>query len=228
MDYKSYVKSLGGSIAQVVRAKNKGVILSRYENFDLLFKKELAISEFVRDEHNPVFNIYNNITNFDYRLARFYADAFSSLMYGVYKGYTFEGIVKEYKYLIKEAKKKSICSGKFKVISGNKNNVYNIKILNKDLFNMEYSIGNTLDLVSSSLSLISLLGSLDEEDDDFREWLGGYLYKVFDDINNNLEATPYIEKETTLKSLKSYFLDEEGDSFLGDYKEDETSNYIYN
>ena len=203
MFYENYLVSLKGNIVSVSKAVRGGVVLTRLEEFDYLFKKELMIVEGIKNKRNILNKVINNVTNSDYRLAHFYAEAFSSIMNTIKNGYTVKGIEKQLKYFTKQASSKYICSVPLKVEVSDLNGKITVSFISKG--NKEdYTISNIQEYVRVAFCLVSTLGSIDEQDNGYREWFHSYLTKELVKVDKGYEAEPFVEKDSIAKDLKSY------------------------
>lgn len=206
MFYENYLLSLKGNIVSVSKAVRGGVVLSRLEEFDYLFKKELMIVEGIKDKRNLLNKVINNVTNSDYRLAHFYAEAFSSIMNTINNGYTVKGISKQFKSFTRNASAKYICSVPLKVNVTDLNGKITVTFYTKG--NQEdYIINNMQEYVRVAFCLVSTLGSLDEEDNGYRKWFHSYLTNELVKVDKGYNAEPFVEKSSVAKDLKSYMFD---------------------
>lgn len=204
MSYENYVSSLKKNIVEINRAVKGGTVLSRLENFDYLFKKELAIAEGVRSKRSLLNRIVNNVTDVDYRTANFYAEGFSSIMRTVRDGYSVKGISKQFKHFIRVANSKYICSSVVVALVSDLNGKITVKIGTEYSEEETHEINNIGDYARVALHLLSLLGSLEEENNGYRDWFNTYLMKELTRVELGYEAEPFIERESVAIDLKSY------------------------
>ena len=203
MFYENYLKSLRGNISSVSKAVRGGVVLTRLEEFDYLFKKELLIVEGIRNKRPVLNKVIRNITSSDYRLAHFYAEAFSSIINTIRDGYSVKGIEKQFKYFTKQATSKYICSVNLKVNVKDLNGKITVSFSTKTN-NEDYVISNMQEYIRVAFCLVSTLGSLDETDNGFREWFHSYLSNELVKVDKGYNAEPFIERDRIAKDLKSY------------------------
>jgi len=206
MFYESYLLSLKGNLATVSKAVKSGVALSRLEEFDYLFKKELLIVEGLKDKRRFLNKVVSSITNPDYRLARFYAESFSSIMRTIQDGYTVKGIAKQFKSFTRNANMNYICSVPLKVDVADLSGKITVTFYTKG--NKEdYIIDSMQEYVRVAFCLVSTLGSIDELDNGYRKWFHSYLSNELVKVDKGYDAEPFIEKKTVAKDLKSFMLD---------------------
>lgn len=216
MNYENYLLSLRENISTVSKAVRSGVVLTRLEQFDFLFKKELSIIEGIRSKRTILNKVYNNITSIDYRLANFYAEGFSKVLKTIEEGYTVKGVSKQFKSFVRNATSKYIYSHKIKVGVNDLNGKVSLTIEKADSKEV-YDINNMNDYIKVSLYLLSMLGSSDEKDNGYREWFNSYLSKEFNRIDSELKAEAFIEKKNVAKDLRSYmYSDIKSNSFTTD------------
>ncbi|MGV3076358.1 hypothetical protein ACEE21_14840 [Clostridium baratii] len=204
MNYENYLSNLKGNVVAVSRAVKGGVVLSRLEHFDYLFKKELMIAEGMRSQRRLLNKLINNATSIDYRLARFFANGFKEMFETIEKGYSVKGLEKQYKSMIRTAYAKYICSKLFKINITDNNGIIRLELSLSGVRTETFEIKGMEDYISFSIYLLSLLGSYDEPDNGYKEWFGYYLPKEFNKIKNNVEPTPFIENKNVAKDLSSY------------------------
>lgn len=204
MKRNEYVGSLKGCIVKYNEAKKNGVVLSRLENFDYMFKRELASEMGIRQRDGGLSRLVRTVQDVDYRVACFYASVMSDLCDIQENGYSFELVSNLFKYYAKYAHSKSICRKKFYVIGEDSNNLYEITISDgiKDIFT--FTISNKSECISALIAFTSMLGSKDEKESDEREWFERYLDKEFRKYPMGQEATPYVEGKKVVRNLKSY------------------------
>ena len=204
MFYENYLSNLKKNVMEVNRALKGGVVLTRLEHFDYLFKKELMIAEGIMSDKGFFKKIFNDATNIDYRLANFYARCFKEMFNTIKKGYSVSGLEKQYKSFIKVAHSKYICSKLFKVNITDNNG--RIKVLLKTGSSKieDFEIVNMQDYISFTVFLISLLGSYDEQNNGYKDWFNSYLAKEFRKINRGVNPKPFIEKVSVARDLHSY------------------------
>lgn len=203
--YENYLSSLKKNLVEVSRAVKSGVTLSRLEYFDYLFKKELSIVEGLRSQRSLLNRVINTVSDSDYRLACFYAKGFSDIMKTVEAGYSVKGIKKQFNSYIKIAESRYICSATTIVRVKDLNGKITVIIANEN-FEKEFIINNIEDYIKTSLYLLSLLGSYDEDDNGCKEWVSTYLYKEFEKVATDRVAEVFIERESVAKDLKSYMV----------------------
>ena len=211
MNYENYVLSLKKNIMEINKAVKDGAILTRLEEFDYMFKKELAIAEGVRAKRSIVNRILNNISDVDYRTANFYAEGFSSIIKTANEGYTVKGISKQFKGFIKIANSKFICSARACAIVSDLNGKIIVKMGTEHTKAELFEISNTDDYIKTAIHLLSLLGSLEEDNDNYKTWFNEYLYNIWFSVANGCKAEPFVERKSVALDLKSYM--------IGTYKE---------
>lgn len=217
MSYAKYLEGLKSSLVLVSRAKKSGVVLSRFEEFDNMFKKELAICEGLRRDHKLAFKLVSNINNVDFRVACLYAEAFSSVVDLVKDGYFFADVIGMFKDAYYTAKSKYIYAGKLSIDAKDKNSVLTIEVKSKKGYHKEYSVNTPEDMVVSFLSFVSYLGSCDEETREGESWFEEYLIIELNKIINGYKATPYVD-EKKIVGFKSYL---DGNNIETDEAKDE-------
>lgn len=208
MCYALYLNNLKKCTKEVNMAVRGGVILTRLENFDYLFKKELAIAEGIRAKRNFLYKLVNNVTEFDYRLACYYAQSFKDVMDTVENGYSVKGVTKQFKCFIKNAKSKYICTKNINVGIKDINGKITVTVFEGKVEKYTFVINDIEDYVKASLYLVSLLGSLEEVSEGYRVWFSEYLAKEYKKIVNDYIPEPYIEKERITKDLRSFVMKE--------------------
>lgn len=201
MFYENYLSRLKGNVLSINSAIRGGVILSRLEYFDYLFKKELMIVEGLRNKRNFIDRIVNNSSSCDYRIACFYAQGLSDIMRVVENGYSVQGLKNQFKTMVRVAHSKYICSKNIKVLVSDINGKIHVEVPS---VGESCVISNMEDYIAFSIFLLSLLGSYDERDNGFKEWFGTYLAKEFYKIIHNVAPVPFVERETVAKDLKSF------------------------
>lgn len=205
MQYENYLNSLRRNLSEVSRAKKKGVQLSRLENFDFLFKKELARVEGLISKRGVLSKVVNSISDADYRLACFYANGISDIMDMVKSGYSVYGVKSQLKSFVKTAEAKYICRRGCRVEVSDLNGEILVTVSSYKSENT-FCINDIYDYVKVALFTLSLVGSLDEEDGGYEAWFNTYLKGEFYKIAKGYSAEVYIEREKVAKDLKSYML----------------------
>lgn len=203
MNYKNYLLKLKSNISEVNKAVKDGVVLTRLENFDYLFKKELLSLKGLIHKRSMLNRIINNATKSDFRLALFYAKEFDDIVNVTEKGYSVKGIEKQFKSIIKYAYQKDICSSKFILKVSDINGKIKIDLRNSS-DKYEFEICNIVDYVAVSIYIVSLLGSFDERDKNFKDWFMLYLTNEYSKVEDELIPEPFIEKVKIEKDLKTY------------------------
>lgn len=204
MNYENYLSNLKGNIVSVNKAVKEGVVLSRLEHFDYLFKKELMIAEGIRSQRRFLNKLINNATSIDYRLACFFANGFKEMFETIEKGYSVKGLEKQYKSMIRTAYAKYICSKLFKLNVTDINGRIKLELSLSGVKTEVFEIRSMEDYISFTIYLISLLGSYDEQSNGYKEWFGFYLPKEFNKIKNNVNPEPFIERKNVAKDLNSF------------------------
>lgn len=204
MNYRKYLKGISKSIHYVVDAKKNNVALSRYENFDYMFKKELAICEGIRKDRNLFARMIDSVRDLDYRLACFYAEAFSDIVDILVEGYSYDYIAWLFSELYHDAKTKGIYGKNLNIDIDDYCNEYTVEISkgNEELFS--YSITNISECVGALLEFVQDLGSMGESSEDSKKWFGNYLSGELSRVLKNQEAEPYIENKNVVVNLKEY------------------------
>lgn len=206
--YETYLSGLKSSIRFFRDAVEEGKVFSRFEVFDNMFKKELAVEEGLKKGLPFIKKKIRFIKDVDYRVACFYAKYFSDVM-DMRDDYSFSEIKYLVRSIVNYAKNNGICSDTFKLVFSDSNNVFHINMygLYTDL---ELSIKSTEDFIQGIIDLISFLGSTDEHNEADKRWLNRYLHTVYDDISKGIEAKPFIVGK--VKAVKN------GTNGLGDGK----------
>lgn len=204
MSYSKYLRGLMSSISAVGRAERNGVVLTRREKFDNLFKRELVVFEGIRGRKHPVVDSVSYVTNIDYRLANFYAKYFSKIMQMVSSGYSFKGVESLFKDMCSEAKRNYIIKSKVYLSFSDMFNTLTVSLHSSSVED-SMEISDKSDFVSSALFLLSFLGSCDEKGMD-AEWFEDYLFDVYSSILRNERARPYLDREVEICRLEEYFI----------------------
>lgn len=205
MFYEIYLASLKKNIAEINRAVKSGVILSRLERFDYLFKKELASIEGLINRRNLLNRVVNSMSDCDYRIADFCAKGFRDIMETAKTGYTVKGVSKQYKSYIKMAESRYICTDTVVAHVVDLNGKITVTIAT-DSFEEVLHISNIEDYIKVSLRLISILISLEESDMGYKEWFSKYLFNEFSKVEEGVESEVFIERKPIAKDLKSYMV----------------------
>lgn len=205
MFYETYLSSLKKNIVEVNRAVKGGVILSRLERFDYLFKKELASIEGLINRRNLLNRVVNSMSDCDYRMADFCAKGFRDIMETVKTGYTVKGVVKQYKSYIKMAESRYICTDTVIAHVTDLNGKITVTIAT-DSFEEVLHITSVEDYIKVSLRLLSILVSLEESDMGYREWFSHYLFNEFSKVEEGNPAEVFVEIKPIAKDLKSYMV----------------------
>lgn len=203
MYFEKYVKSSNKNISQVRDALNNGVTLSRAERFDFLFKKELCTLLGIRKGQGFIKKKLMNMVDLDYRLASFYANGLLETLETLNKGYTVKGIKSQLKSYIRKAEKSYICTTKVSVNISDCNGEVLVQVsAGNEVEN--FTVKNKKDYIQTSLTLISLLGSIDEKNMGYRNWFSRYLFLEFNKIETGKVASIYIETKQVNKSLGDF------------------------
>lgn len=202
MSYEKYLNSIEGCIYDYRNAKRSGVVFSRFEKFDYLFKKELLVEEGVLKDAPFLRKRKLFIKSVDYRVACFYAKFFSDVMF-LENNYSFGNIRMVVRDIVKYAYNNCICLDKFKVLFTDKNSVLYIGLIGK---NSEFalSIKGKDDVARCLLDIISILGSEDEREDVGRLWLRSYLNKEYEAVKSGGNSSMYVEGDRKLSSLNDF------------------------
>lgn len=216
MSYSKYLRGLMSSISAVSRAERSGVVLTRHEKFDNLFKRELVVYEGLRARKHPVVDKISYMTNIDYRLANFYAKYFNKIMQMVSSGYSFKGVETLFKDMCSEAKRNYIIKSRVYLSFSDMFNTLTVSLHSSSVED-SMEISDKSDFVSSALFMLSFLGSYEEKGMD-AEWFEDYLFDVYNSILSNERAQPYLDRDVDICRLEEYFIsgDKGKDGSTGD------------
>lgn len=203
MNYKKYVSSLKKNIVVVRKGLNEGVLLTKLEDFDYEFKKSLATLEGVTGKGSFLRKLIDNISDIDCRIANFYAEGLHSVMKLANEGYSMEKVSKQFKKFISTASNRFICSETVVSIVYDINSKIIVKI-GCDYESKKVELNGVDDYISIAIYLLSLLGSLEESNKYYKEWLNSYLSKELDNIYKGIEAEPFIEDVPVALDLNTY------------------------
>lgn len=204
MNYKKYLEGLKSSISTFVKAKNNGVVLTKREEFDLMFKKELAIAEGMKKNHKPVYKFLNTVNSVDFRIAGLYAYVLSRVMYLEEEGYSVKDIMLLFKDICKIARSKYIYSEKLKVSYDDSNSEFKIVVDFKNDEFFDFPINTKDEVINSLLSFASYVCSEEENDTSYKRFLNTYLFDVLYEINKGNRAVPLVDRDTKVKVFKNF------------------------
>lgn len=200
MYYREYLQDVRFSLSKVNKALNDGVILSRLERFDYIFKKLLLEQEgkIVLPIKNKLLGIFDK----DYAKAKFFAKSLSSIMKTYKKGYTVKGLEEQFKEFSKGFH--SLFGVDISVFVEDLNGVITVIMCEnfKDIHIMD--ITGMDSYINTAIGVVSFLGAYKEKDEGYKNWFSNYLEKTVNIIKNNSEVTPFIERFTVRKNLNDY------------------------
>ena len=204
MKYEVYEKSLIGCIREVNYAVKKGLVLTRLENFDYLFKRELAIIGGARLRGNFIQKAVKHLLDSDYRLAKFYAKGFREIVKIHEEGYSFSKVRVQLKNLIKEAKSNHIYSGGMKLTVSDKNGVISVDISKVMDDKVSFLIKNTEDYINTYMFIVSEIGCFDETSPSYRKWFKNYLETELLKVIFGGKAEVFVESQRVVEDFYHY------------------------
>ena len=203
MFYSKYLSGLLRSISTVNKARELGVAFTRHEKFDNMFKRELAIREGLVNRRYLLFDSFDYVVDIDYRVACFYAKYFNKIMKLYHKGFSFKEAHKLLKSMCKEATKDYIVDDIVSISSGVEEGSLYVAVCSYDI-DMSFTIDDENDFVKHSVSLLSLLGAVEENTDAQVKWFSSYLVKELDKINRGVKAEPYVNRRKSVCYFRDY------------------------
>lgn len=204
MSFKEYEIGLKDNLRVVSMARKAGVILSRKERIDYMFKRQYAISEGYTKEGKLLKSMLRHATDYDYRLAEYLAYVFSSVKAFEEDGFSFSNAELKFKHIVDLARSYSLCIGRYKILMSDKNGKFFAELYNKNKLCTKFKLGSVDDLCMSFIACASLLVGSGETSKNDREWVQDFLLKEYGKVKKGNRPEPYFDKGRVLINLEQY------------------------
>lgn len=204
MKFSSYEAGLKENIKVIRKAMESGVILSRKEKFDYLFKKQYAIRVGILRKEKFLDRVFKKASDYDYRIALLYAEVFENVKEIVSEGYEYAKICYLFDDVVELAKSYSISKGKYSIDISDKNNKFIVKMFNGSEECAKFKIRNMDDMVMSYIACTSLLVGSGEVTKSSKEWFSDYLFLQYKMVTIGEKANAYFERNRVLVNLEDF------------------------
>lgn len=178
--FEFYCQNATMGISQVERALKKGVLLTRRENIDALFKVYITGKTYKAKEFTKYMD------KFDKCLVKFMAYNFLRTLDLKEEGYSFRSVRKFVNDLLFRAWYDGLCKGRYKAYYSDLNGVLTVEIVQSGEVVTTYEIKDSDSLMEMCSSLIAYFSSDSETED--RKFLEDYIY---------VELSRYLLKKPT-------------------------------
>lgn len=198
MFYERYLNGIKNNLKYYKKLGKEDIELSRFEEFDKMFKTELLEIEGIKSKTSFIKKKIYSIGDIDYRVACFYAKFLSEII-DMSDTYSFARTKFKVYQIARYAYVNGICRYKYSLEFKDSKNVLYVKLVGEE-DTISFSIENSDDFVWVMLSLVAELGSGDEKSDVDRKLMYDYLLDVCEDIVDGNIATPYKSKNCEIST----------------------------
>lgn len=184
--YDEYCEGIEKNITSVVNAVENGVVLTRREEFDFLFKTYVA----GRRKESKM----TNLSRCDKTLAKFYAKYFMKAIDWFDEPYTFQKVKKYVNSMLLDSYIGEISNGWYHAHYFDRDGVLFIRLMKGRRGLYEFKVECADDLVLASLALVSYIGSELEIEDSEKEFMSDYLFIEMRRLESRIPSRVYVDK----------------------------------